>query len=270
MGAKGQLADLYDKILGSTAPSGASDSAGDISEMIKYIVANVGGRVHVGPHDWARVPATDYWLVPNDANLFAALSATNGLGLPGFGWTTTSLLFTAGTAGDFLTSGDDDFPRIGTDASADELISPRIFGGYQAGRIYQEIMGALPTKLIAEFYAQFSVVTGIETTTYIGFATAANVDAAAAGCGGAIASALGAGAAVRLVSDNDIDNSINNTDTSWHLWRIEVSSATTEWFIDDVSQGTITTEADIWPLSFKMRSGTTNRIHLAWLHIWME
>lgn len=42
MGAAAQLKNLYNQILNGTAPSGAASSSGDISQMIKYIIANGG------------------------------------------------------------------------------------------------------------------------------------------------------------------------------------------------------------------------------------
>lgn len=39
MGAAGQLKNLYQQILGGTAPSGTASASGDISQMIKYIAA---------------------------------------------------------------------------------------------------------------------------------------------------------------------------------------------------------------------------------------
>jgi len=94
----------------------------------------------------------------------------------------------------------------------------------------------------------------------------ANVDSAAADSAGAVRSG-GTASTFFLTSDNGSDAGAA-IDTNYHLWRITYGSSTTEWFIDDVSQGTITTETDIWPLSFKAYCGTTNRLALVWARIY--
>lgn len=50
MGAASQLKNLYNQILGGTAPSGSASAAGDISQMVKYLVTVAdAGRVPMPP-----------------------------------------------------------------------------------------------------------------------------------------------------------------------------------------------------------------------------
>ena len=224
-------------------------------------------RVHVGPRDWDNGGATDYWLsAASLSGQIAAASATNPYGLSGWGWTTTSLLASGTTTGDFNSSGDQDQNHIRLDASADQLLSMDIFGGYSNLQRASKVLGYVPTKLVMEAHAQFNVDSANETTTFIGFAT--GTDAAAAGGAGAIRSG-GVASTYFLTSDLGSDAGAA-IDTLFHTWKIQVDATNTEWFIDGVSQGTITTETDIWPQPFNMIAGTTNRIALGWLHIWYE
>ena len=125
-----------------------------------------------------------------------------------------------------------------------------------------------PTILVCDFFAAFSTITANETATGIGMTGANAVDAAAAGSAGCI-TASGAAPPTTFFLTSDLSSDAGSAiNTSWHKFRIEYGSSTTEWFIDAVSQGTITTETDIWPVSFTMFSTTTNRIDLAWAHIW--
>lgn len=75
-GAAGQLKALWQQIIGGTAPSGAASSTGDVSQMVKYIVANgaalpqIGFRlvtpIDVSPTSLASVGTTT-WPAANDA-----------------------------------------------------------------------------------------------------------------------------------------------------------------------------------------------------------
>jgi len=227
-------------------------------------------RVHVGPHDWDNGAATDYWINFNAAaNQVAAAAATNPGGLSGWFHTTTSLVATAGTAGDMNVSTDFTPSHILTDAANDAFVSPRIFGGYDQFQRVADILGYAPTKIRLDAYAAFTVNTANETTSFFGLCAPATTDTAAAGGGGGIHSD---GTNFKLTSDLGTDAGAAK-DNLWRKWRIEYGPTNTEWFLDATpsgtltSQGTITTELDIWPLSFKMIVGTTNRIGLSWVHI---
>ena len=220
-------------------------------------------RVHVGPRDWDNAAATDYWLNANSlSGQTSAASATNPYGLSGWGWTTTSLTVVAGGTGDLNSSGDVDPTAIGTDAANDTLVSPKIFGGYDQFQRVSEILGYTPTILRLKAYARFSTASANETTSGIGFMT--GTDFAAAGSVGGWTSN---GTNFFLTSDNGSDSGAA-IDTSWHTFQLDVGpTTTTTWYLDGSSQGTITTETDIYPTRFKLIAGTTNRVQLSWLHI---
>ncbi len=229
-------------------------------------------RLLVGPNDWDNAMATDYGINFNSVSgQVAAASATNPGGRSGWFFTTTSLVATAGTAGDFNSSSDFTPSHILTDASADAFVTPRIFGGYDQFQRVSDILGYQATKLRMDAFAAFTVNSANETASYFGFCAPGTTDAAAAGGGPCIRSG-GTGSTFFLTSDNGSDGG-GNVDTAWHRWRIDINSTNAEWF-DDIaaagtmaSRGTITTEADIWPLSWKMIVTTTNRIGISWVRI---
>jgi hypothetical protein len=173
---------------------------------------------------------------------------------------------TAGAAGDFNSSGDFTPTFIAFDAGADQLRSARLFGGYDQFQRVAEILLYVPTLFVCEFYMAWPTHTNNDTTTYIGLHSNGS-DAAGAG---SVACITASGAAPPtnffLTSDNGSDSGIA-VDTAWHRYKIEVGSATTEWFVDGASQGTITTEADIWPTSFTGYVGGSNRMSLGWVHL---
>ena len=232
-------------------------------------------RVHVGPRDFDNGAATDYWInFSGVAGQVAAASATNPHGLSGWGFTTTSLVATPGTAGDLNVSSDFTPTHILTDASGDAFVTPRIFGGYDQFQRAADVLGYVPTSLILDVYAAFTVSSANETTSGFGMLAPATTDFAAAGSGGGITSN---GTNFLLTSDNGSDAG-SAVAATWRKWRIQYGTSagltTTEWFNDIVapgtlaSQGTVTTELDIWPLAFKMIVATTNRIGLSWVHLW--
>lgn len=227
-------------------------------------------RVHVGPHDFDNGAATDYWVNFNaSANQVAAASATNPGGLSGWFHTTTSLVATAGTAGDLDSYADHTPSHILTDASADAFVTPRIFGGADQFDRVTDVLGYRPTMLRADVYAAFTVNTANEATSFFGFCAPATTDITAAGGAAGIHSD---GTNFKLSSDNGTDAGAAK-DNLWRKWRINIGASTTEWFMDTTpsgtltSQGTITTETDIFPVSFKMIVSTTNRIGISWIHI---
>ena len=233
-----------------------------------------GGSVGVitNARDWLDSVGHTYWANFGSADLVAASGATNVTGLDSYGWLTTSLVggvSADGTTifnGDLNSSGDEEPMGILGNAAGDLLVSPQIFGGYSAFQIAEALLGSAPTKLCCEFRASFTVASANETDTYIGFVPGATTDPTAAG---GVAAIVSDGTNFKLRSDNGDDTGAL-IDTSLHTWRIEVGPTTTEWFIDGATQGTITTEADVYPTSFKKDTGTTNRIFLAWVRCYYE
>jgi len=217
-------------------------------------------RLFVPPQDWGVQPGTDFMLLPEGEILTA-----NGYLLSDYGWTTTSLSLVTGAGADFIASADVGVPgHILTNASGDLLQSPVVFGDYYHAWLASKILGYVPSTLVVEVIAAFSVATANETTSGFGLiedgggpATAndalAYIFSDSANFGLRSGAASDAGAAV---------------DNAWHVWRIEVDSTNVEWFIDDTSQGTIALEADEWPVSFGMHTLTTNRVLLGPVHIY--
>ena len=227
-------------------------------------------RVHVwDPRDWAIGMGTDFWL--GAAPSTAVLAGTAGAGqlLSEYGWTTTALAHVAGTAADFMSSTDLGIPPyIQFTAAEDLLLSPSIFGDYSHAHQAGQILGYFPTTLNMECYAAFLAEGSDEVSSAFGFvqAGASPITAAAAGQFACVSSnatnfELNSSAAVDAgaVSEN-----------AWHRWRITISSASSEWFIDGTSQGTIALVADVFPLRFGcgIVAAGNNTIALGTVHIW--
>ena len=234
-------------------------------------------RVHVGPHDLDNGAATDYWWnFQGTTNQTAAAGATTPYGLSGWGHTTTSLVQTPGTAGDLDSYSDHTPSHILTDAASDAFVTPRIFGGADQFDRVADVLGYRPTSLIVDTYAAFTVNTANEVGSFFGLCAPAVTDMTAAGGGGGI---ISDGTNFVLKSDNGSDAGAAK-DNLWRKWRIQFGTSagltTTEWFMDTTpsgtltSQGTITTETDIWPLAYKMIvvAAGTNRIGISWIHIY--
>ena len=227
-------------------------------------------RVHVtDPFDWNRAGGSDFWAVFGPESI---TSATARL-LSDQGWVTTSLAETAGTGADFLSSSDKAAPaHVLTDASGDLLQSPAVFGDYGHGLIAAKILGYQPATLNFEFYAALTVHSANEPRSGFGVVEAggtAGVDNDAM----AWIHANAANFTIRSAADSDVGALL---DTAWHKFKIvfknKVAAGTdmVEWFIDDVSQGTMDLQTDLFPVSIGMHALTTNRPALAWVHVWYE
>lgn len=270
MSAKGKLDALYAKLIGTTdLGTFTASTTGSLGEQLAAISAGVtsSARVHVDARNWDNGQATDYWLKAlGDANQLAALSATNGIGLPGFGWTCTSLTTVTTATGDLNSSADVTPFAIGTDGTNDLLSSPIVFGGYDNFDRVGSILGYTPTKLVLDGYWGYPTNASDQTEGVVGLLS--GTDAAAAGSAGAICRQ---GGNFALVSDLGSDQG-SAADTAYHRFRIEYThGGNTEWFIAGVSQGTITTETDIWPLPFRMAAPAANTNilpALAWVHLY--
>lgn len=64
-GAAGQLKKLYQQIIGGTAPAGAASSSGDISQMVKYLIANPGGLKKVSGSGYLCYPSATVGVDPS-------------------------------------------------------------------------------------------------------------------------------------------------------------------------------------------------------------
>ena len=224
--------------------------------------SGVANRVHVRPSQWTRTPATDFWYAERAAGV-----AANDL-ITDYGWTTTALSYTVGSAADLLTSADVGTPTS-TDfgAAADLLVSPSIFGDYMHAQMAADILGYQPTTLNLEAYGAFTVASAAETISGFGFSTATSLTATnhvafiySDATNFAMRGTDGTGALT------DVGALVSNT---FHKWKIVATAGgTVEWFIDGTSQGTITLKADMFPTAFSASVTTTNRLSLSYAHIW--
>lgn len=228
-----------------------------------YGSALAGNRVHAyEPNMWGTRPATDFWATFATNGI---LTAGNAHELADYGWTTTSLIFTTPSGADFITSADQGTANaITTNAAADLLQSPVIFGDYNHALQAQQFLGYLPTTLTLEAWAQFTTASANETITGFGFVEDGGSPAVANDALAMIFSD-GTNFGLRSGAASDAGAAVDNSN---HLWKIVVTSANVEWFIDGTSQGTIALEADEWPVSFGLTSTTTNRPALSWVHIY--
>jgi len=225
-------------------------------------------RHHVtDPLHWATEPGTDFWLLAQNAE---QLTAEGGVLIENAGWTTTTLAHSSPTGGDLLSSATVGTPNsflLGADT--DLLQSPTIFGDYAHGLQAGQFLGHYPTKLIVEVFAAFTTHSANETRTGFGLTEAGGTSGTAADAMAWIHTD-GTSFTIRSAADSDAGSADNAT---FHQFRIVCTVGTTdaiEWFIDGTSQGKMDVQAALWPCSFGAYSSTTNRISLAWCHIYYE
>ena len=240
------------KISGSTDISPTADANGSIAERLAYLqdLTPLSAGIVRNMRDWAGGAGYEFWFGNLADDLSSVASASNPAGVDGWGWTTpTSTTETQG--GDLFSEVDPGF-NSWQPSSGGTWRSPQIFGGADGYRMAQIFLRQAPTKLVCEFYGYFtSNPTGNTVATIAGgLVSGAPSSADGAGSAGVIVSD---GTNFRLVSDNGNDAGAA-IDNALHLWRIEYGLVTTEWFMDDVSQGTITTETDVWPTGYYSRA----------------
>lgn len=250
-------------------------------------------RKHVTKgRDWGQQAGTDYWLNMNPgADEFAAASATDPTAfqnLAEHGWTSTSLVNTAGAAADFMggaftpvfdagTFGDMASPNhVLTNATGDLLASPAIFGdaahGYQAAILAGK--RTLPRYLIAEFFAAFTVASADETQSAVGFfEDGATVSVAADQY--AVVRSNG----TNFLLDGNAANMVTGPliATTWSFWKIVLAfNGALGPNVFAYRDGTIFSQTagvgaqDEFPLKFGLHTLTTNRIGMGVLHIFYD
>lgn len=233
--------------------------------------ANISGqgaanRIHITrPSLWTRSPGTDFWYAERAAGVAADELITD------YGWTTTALSYTVGSAADLLTSADVGTPTS-TDFGAlnDLLVSPSLFGDYLHSQMAASILGYTPTTLNLECYAALTTASANETVSGFGFSTGTGLTATnhvayihSDGTNISIRGTDGTGALT------DTGGTVAAVGATFHKWKIVMTAGgSTEWFMDGTSQGTITLKTDMFPTAFSASSSTTNRLSVAWVHIW--
>lgn len=229
-------------------------------------------RVHIeDPRNWAISQGTDFWLGASPSTAVLAGTAGAGQLLSEYGWTTTALAHVAGTGADFNSSADPGVPAyIQFTAASDLLLSPSIFGDYAHFLQASRILGYTPTTLNLECLAAFLTEAADEVSSAFGFvqAGASPITAAAAGQFACISS----DATNFELNSSAAADSGAVSDNAWHVWKISISSAASEWFIDGTSQGSIALVADVFPLRFGcgIVAAGSNTIALNSVHIWYE
>ncbi len=228
--------------------------------------ADYRARKHIlVPQEWAYAAGTDFWAYFGNSGLLAA----NAHQLSDYGWTTTTLAHASPDGADFMSSDGIGTPNGLVFADSTDLLqSPAIFGDHTHALMVQELTGGFPSQLVMEVYAAFTTVTGTSNRSGFGLVEAGGTAGVSAD---ELAWIYTDGTNFTIRSDTDSDAGAAD-DTSYHLWRIVVSTGSAtdavEWFKDDVSQGTMDRKTDEWPVSFGMYAHTTNRFVLSWIHIY--
>ena len=226
-------------------------------------------RVHVtDPVKWATQVGTDFWII-NAAN--GALTASGQNLITDGGWTATSLAAAAGSGADFMSKADPGTPgQLTTDAGADLIQSPAIFGDYAHAHAAATIMGqkSLPRFLVADIYARWSVLSADEVTTNLGFVEDGGSIVVAADAMATIYS-KGTGLTWNMQANATVVTGVvdNSTSPTWFRIALDKNSNQAFYYVDGVYNGVTTITADEFPASFGAGIGTTNRVQLNQAHI---
>ena len=236
--------------------------------------------------DWGSTLGTDYWLVLNSGlDLGAAAFSVSGGNSAGTlnvlaenGWTATSLVNTAGSGADFMSSADKGTPgHFLTNASGDLLNSPAVFGDYVHAAAAADIMGrsVLPHMLVADFWGAMTVHSADEPRSGWGFiedggsaATEADQLAFISSDGTNFQVGANAGTPVNLTTD----------DANWHRFTIVLDRRTSKVsvgvdgtaYLTSASSTTLAITGDEFPAKFGFHALTTNRPGLGLTHVYYE
>jgi hypothetical protein len=221
---------------------------------------------------WQNEPGTDFWLTPGPTASEAASTATIEQLVEG-GWTATSLVDTEGSAADFMASADKGVPNhFLTNATADLLESPTVFGNYEHAWQAMRCAGlnSIPKKLVCEFWGAMSVHSADEPRTGWGLiedggGVATEADQLAFISSDSSNFQLAANGGAGALTDAGLAD-----DALWHLFTIEVALGPSlcYWYVDGALQGSIAITEDQWPAKFGFHALTTNRPFLGTVHIY--
>ncbi len=232
-------------------------------------------RVHVfKAADWNRAAGTDYWMIPATNDELTA-AATNAEILSNVDWTTTTLTHTAGTLGNLLggvTVATTHGPVWTTAAAAAEIRSPAVLGGPAQAAMVAQMLGYVPTQLILEWVARFSVATANETTSALGFATGVITTA-----GSAVGTIFSDGTNFKVRTSAATSTAGAAVDNNFHRWRIvlDASAATVTGYMDGAVIGAaagIALTNTLFPTSIAAGNATagTNRVQPGIAHVWYQ
>ncbi len=229
-------------------------------------------RVHAArPQDWGSMAATDYWANFGDLTLVPADSSD----LDSYGWVEAGTwVHLAGSGADFLSESpiaDAGTPGgLHVDDAGDAIRSPFIFGDYAHGVMASRLLGYMPTSLNMECYARFNADPGDDEDTGFGFVEA-----------GAATPFVKAGLMALITSDGtnyslesgvtaDAGSAAGGATQLPHLWRMQFTGTTVEWWIDGVSQGTLAMQDNLFPIAWgaSVGAGGLGDPVISWVHIW--
>lgn len=223
-------------------------------------------RVNVNdPGMWGVQAGTDFWFQSSGLIYTAGRTLiTDG------GWTVTSVTLVAGSGADFISKDDPGVPNHSlTNAAADLVTSPALFGDYTHGRQAAECYGAktLPRFLICDFYAAFSVASADEVTTNIGLIEDGGSPVVAADT---LVTFYSNSATFGMQANAAVVAGTTTVDNAWHNFRLVCDKQTgyAKGYIDGVYQNQIAITADEWPAKFGFGTDTTNRLLVNRAHIW--
>lgn len=232
-------------------------------------------RVHVtDPLKWGVSVGTDYWMTAS-ANGQGTASGNNLL--TDGGWTTTSIAaYADGTAADFLTKADVGTPaNYTTDAAADLVSGPAIFGDYLFGHAASVLVGVnyLPRFLIADFGALLSTASADEQTTNLGFVVNGGSPVTSAN---QVASINSDGTNFRFQTGATRFTNSNNVavDNLFHWFRIVIdrlganaTTGTLSAYVDGTLIATGALVDDRMPVKVGWGNGVTNRVQMSQVHV---
>jgi hypothetical protein len=236
--------------------------------------------------EWGHTMATDYWLTLNPGlDIAGAASTATGDELAENGWVATSLVNTVGSGADFGSVADTGIPNhLLTNASADLLSSPAIFGDYAHMVAAAHIVGKrhtdLPRYLVADFWGSMSVMsaTPVEPRSNWGFIVAGGSPATEANQLASI-SVSDAGGFFQIGVNTVYTLGTIAGDTTWRFFRIKLDriNNVAQWFILNATTGIMDKQpnssaltTDVYPLKFGFHALTTNRPLLGLTHVYYD
>ncbi len=242
-------------------------------------------RKHVMADRWWDTVGTDFWLMPN-ITMGTTVDGSNEV--IDNGWTLEAEHGVAGSGSKFrggvITAGAPATPGIPAHvallATGDLIVSPPVFGGYDHMLAAAWCVGKdkhqLPTKLIMDVRAAFTVASANEPTSGFGFfedsttTTSATENLQLAFISSDSANyQLATNASSALV---DVGAAIA---VAWKEWRIVLDYTTAgvrraSWFINGTLQGSIVPTDSEAPYAFGAHTLTTNNLLLGPVHIFYD
>jgi len=225
-------------------------------------------RVHVRAQDWGNFPGTDYWFDPTNVDIITA--SAPGL-LSAQGWVGNGTLdIVASSQGNFLaTTVPTTLAGLRFNAAGETLRSPLRFGSVDAYRWIRDQMGWAPTKLVAEFYGQFTAAAANEPGSGFGFVKGALTTAT-----NGVAVIASDGTNFRgKTSATDFTGAMTGAavDTAAHLWRIQVGPSVVTFYMDNVAIGTsMALPTGCFPCAFAGGAATANFNVLGPAHVYYD